>query len=58
MDYFNIRWPKTISQKGSKEAAPAAFLEGEIVGAFKVEARIARHWMGKDREEGPADMWG
>lgn len=41
MDYFNIRWPKTIRQKRSKEAACWLFLRRRWGDEeLKVEARI------------------
>lgn len=40
MDYFNIKWPKTISQGRSKEVVLLAFGEGEVFRGVKVEARI------------------
>lgn len=35
MDYFNIRWPETISQKTSREVALLAFGEQEVLGGEK-----------------------
>lgn len=53
MDYFNIRWPKTISQKGSKEVALLAFGEQEVLGGFKGGSEdISTHWDGKRRAQG------
>lgn len=53
MDYFNIGWPRTISQKGSEEVALLLSWRGRFLGAFKVEARMACNWDGKWHRTGP-----
>ena len=53
MDYFNIRWPKTISQKRNKEVALLAFGEWEILGGVKGGSKhISTHWDRKRRTQG------
>lgn len=48
MDYFNIRWPKTISQRRSKEVALLAFGEGEFSGGGKGGSKDGFvHWDGQ-----------
>lgn len=52
MDYFNIRWPETISQKRSREVALLAFGEQEVLGGEKDGSKgIFAHWDGRRRTQ-------
>lgn len=59
MDYFNIRWPETISQKTSREVALLAFGEQEVLGGEKDGSKdIFAHWDGKRRTQSTQGVGG